>query len=246
MHCTKRSGEFKVMSIQHQHFSSLSSTQSFLRGNWHDLQSSGDHILISTDNQTKGMGRQGAAWKHLNHSLAMSFVISGHRPFLGLTSLEMACLVAKFFKNSPLQLKWPNDIFIEGKKCGGLILQNLSEEFLACGLGLNINQPANLLKCLDHDREAGALTLKNESSLRELAFEIYSFILNNRMSSKEIRQEFLERCLHLGKTCEIKQGKDVLTKGIFTGIGDQGEALIKDSSGFIRKNFSGSLVWKTS
>lgn len=122
-------------------------------------------------------------------------------------------------------------------------MQNLSGPLFACGLGLNINQTPGALKGLDHDRKAGALRLQDETLLKNLAYELYSFILNNRMSSKEIRKNFLDLCPHLDKACEIKQGDEVQGQGIFVGIGEQGEALLKDKAGPVRPHFSGSLYW---
>lgn len=255
MHCTKRSSEFKGVSIQHHHFPSLPSTQTFLKENWQQLRTAADgqFILVSTDEQSEGIGRQGAPWKHLNHSLAISFAVPGHQHILSLTSLEMACLVTKFFEHSALQLKWPNDLLIENKKCGGLILQNLSDEFFACGLGLNINQPDALLEGLvegpaegpDHNSQAGSLKLEAQSSLQNLPYELYSFILNNRLSSEEIQKTFRQRCLHLNRICEIKQGQEILAQGRFVGIGRQGEALIKNANGQTHGHFSGSLSWSS-
>jgi BirA family biotin operon repressor/biotin-[acetyl-CoA-carboxylase] ligase len=234
------------MSIQQHHFPTLFSTQSFLKENWEQLRPESDSILISTNQQTEGTGRQGSSWKYFEGSLAMSFAISSHRPFLGLTSLEVGCLVAEFFNDFPLYLKWPNDLFFQNKKCGGVILQNLSHDFLACGVGLNINQQDNTLDTIHDGQAASSLQLVNQTSLKTLSHQLYKYILNNRMDSEGIRKEFLKRCIHLNKQCTLKQGQKVLAKGKFTGIGEQGEALIKSTRGDIESHYTGSLYWDES
>lgn len=233
------------MSIQQHHFPTLTSTQTYLRENWDQLSLKSPQVLISTDRQTDGLGRQGAPWKHLNQSVAMSFAVSAHKPHVGLTALELGCLVINFFSGLPLQLKWPNDIIYQQKKCGGLILQNLSDNFFACGLGLNINSSQEELKGLDHGENASGLPSQGQTRVKDLSLQLYQFILQHRMNSFEIRQDFEKNCSHIQKNCLIKQGDEVLGEGLFIGVGEHGEALIKDPQGLRQKHFSGSLRWET-
>ncbi len=50
------------------------------------------------------------------------------------------------------QIKWPNDIFLNGKKIGGVLCEtiDLKQEFgIALGVGINVNMPQNLLDKID-------------------------------------------------------------------------------------------------
>lgn len=121
-------------------------------------------------------------------------------------------------------------------------MQSLSDHFFACGLGLNINEENEQLKKVDQGLEASSLPLKNFDK-KEMAHELYTFILENRMNSTQIKETFLNLCAHLNQRCQIKQNDKVIAESEFIGIGEHGEALLKGAEGEVQKHFSGSLRW---
>lgn len=105
-------------------------------------------IGLYTLNQTKGRGQYGNSWDILpNQNLALSLVF---QPLLNLngvlsnyyTAILVRDYIAKL-TDSEVQIKWPNDIILKGKKIGGILLEKIKknhEDFFIIGIGLNILQ----------------------------------------------------------------------------------------------------------
>ncbi|RLA63243.1 MAG: biotin--[acetyl-CoA-carboxylase] ligase [Epsilonproteobacteria bacterium] len=212
---------------QHIHLASVDSTQLYLKEHLED-----GNILISAEEQTHGVGRQKKKWVHQKNSLAFSFTLKPCE-VPTLTPLEVSVLIAKFIKENfalKLKLKWPNDLLNEkGEKCGGILIQNI-EGRLIVGVGINLSMERPIEKRELYPPGYFKIITPN----KELIRDIYSFILNNRSTPDEIRDLWEEKCIHLGKQVEI----DNIT-GVFEGIGEIGEALIR-SDGIIRV-YSGQL-----
>ena len=102
--------------------------------------------------QTAGIGQRGNHWEAApGQNLTFSLVL--HPSFLPadrqfkLTealSLAIADFLATFRLQTPIRIKWPNDIYVGGKKlCGILVSVRLAGGGIAaavCGIGLNVNQ----------------------------------------------------------------------------------------------------------
>lgn len=99
--------------------------------------------------QRQGRGRQGRAWHSpKDRNLALSVAIVGERfasslPLLPLAvGVAMAELLEAEFQ-LPVQLKWPNDLLVDGKKLGGILCEGaqVGVRFLGAvaGVGVNLN-----------------------------------------------------------------------------------------------------------
>jgi BirA family transcriptional regulator, biotin operon repressor / biotin---[acetyl-CoA-carboxylase] ligase len=110
-----------------------------------------DGAIVITDNQTAGKGQRGNNWeaessKNLTFSLLLkpSFLNINNQFYLNiLTSLAVIDTLEGI---APLgfTIKWPNDIFFNSSKIGGILIENvIKNNHLATsiiGIGLNINQ----------------------------------------------------------------------------------------------------------
>jgi BirA family transcriptional regulator, biotin operon repressor / biotin---[acetyl-CoA-carboxylase] ligase len=107
--------------------------------------------IIITANQTAGRGQRGNRWetepgKNLTFSLLLKpgFLDIRKQFFLNiLFSLGIRDYLTKS-ATSKVQIKWPNDIMLEEKKIGGVLIENqligTSINNTVVGIGLNINQ----------------------------------------------------------------------------------------------------------
>ncbi|OUR93696.1 biotin--[acetyl-CoA-carboxylase] ligase [Halobacteriovorax marinus] len=226
--------------IEHFHSEECASTQTslkeFIQENPHE-----ENILFSTLFQTLGRGRSGNGWESLDNSLAMSFKIRPNE-VMTLTSLELGILICQFFESHKLSLKWPNDLLtVEGLKCGGILCQGYNQNILV-GVGLNLGKSEEIRpnsnfkfgrSCIDSN-----LVLKS-SQIKEYCSKLYSFIIHNRLSSKEVREKWASYSIHLNKSVLIKD-QTIEERGVFIGIGESGEALL-NQKGLIKKIYTGSL-----
>ncbi len=112
-------------------------------------------LTIMADHQTAGRGQRGNVWQALP-SQNLTFSVLLRPTFLAATdqfALSMAvalavydALVALLGPAAGVRLKWPNDLYIDGRKTGGILIENtLRGTFLSTsvvGIGLNVNQKA--------------------------------------------------------------------------------------------------------
>lgn len=223
--------------IEQIHLPQCPSTQDILKKLFFARSTPTSTVLVSTSNQTNGVGRRGNHWDFYPYSLAFSFNIKANPSFL-ITPLEMAVLLAHFFSSKfhiDIQLKWPNDLILDTGKCGGILCQ--SDNLTDCFIGIGINGSA-LEK--DHYKfQAKALSLP-ENAQENLPYEIVSFIKKNRMRKEEVCHHWKEACFHMNRPVQIVDQNVITAEGQFCGIGENGEALIQTKAG-LKEIISGSL-----
>jgi BirA family biotin operon repressor/biotin-[acetyl-CoA-carboxylase] ligase len=127
-----------------------SSTNSLLN----DLNNQSDlteGTVVITNNQTAGRGQRGNKWEAApGLNLTFSFLlrprfIQAKDQFQLNMAISIAIAEAIRKMSIPhVKLKWPNDIFLNGKKIGGILMENQvqgsSISTSVGGIGLNINQ----------------------------------------------------------------------------------------------------------
>ena len=206
-----------------------------------------DGTMVITDHQYKGKGRQGRSWfaspgKAVTFSVILRSEISVQQNgFLSLAAVVAAAEAVEKFGLTPA-LKWPNDILISGKKCGGILVetkvQKDSIEYAVVGMGLNVNE--SFIELPEELRQTSTtLSAEKGSPLqREL---VVAWILNalekwidavKSGESDSLRSAWLEKCDHINKTVVFTKN-GVKKRGTFSGIDDNGAALIKTSDGKI-------------
>jgi len=92
--------------------------------------------LVTADEQTAGRGRQGRTWSaEPGDALLLSVVL---RALDELLPLRAAVAVAESIP-FPAQIKWPNDVWVEGKKVSGILVEGRPQEgWAVLGIGLNV------------------------------------------------------------------------------------------------------------
>ena len=130
---------------------SVDSTQTYLKKLLQEKKVEIPHAVIA-DIQTNGVGSRDNTWNGMDGNLFLSFVISlddlPRDLKLESSSIYFAYLLKDVLTNlnSSVWLKWPNDFYIKDKKIGGMIT-NVVDNYLVCGVGLNlVNSPKEFEK----------------------------------------------------------------------------------------------------
>lgn len=232
--------------MYHSHFNSIHSTQLYLRDNLVELKTHSTEVLISTSDQTMGIGRKGSQWDNYTNSLAMSFTLTPN--FVPtLTPIEIGILATDFLKKEygiSIYLKWPNDLMtVESKKCGGIIAQYIDSETIIGGFGLNlgsipeIDVPGHYKHGLGN--VSNTLKLTNDDQ-KNIPAKFYQYILSNRIQDvSSMQTRFKDACIHIGKSVQVDDD-GIIHEGLFMGIGKNGEALI-EINGAIQSILASSL-----
>jgi BirA family biotin operon repressor/biotin-[acetyl-CoA-carboxylase] ligase len=108
--------------------------------------------LIVADAQTAGRGRMGRSWRsERGAGIWLTLIERPHDPSgLEVLSLRVGLALAPAldpFASAPVELKWPNDLYVGAKKLGGVLIEarwrEQSLEWLAIGVGINLRPPAD-------------------------------------------------------------------------------------------------------
>jgi len=145
----------------HQTIDSTNQAASQAVNKRHAEQKNSTGIVVLSEYQTSGRGRRGKCWvspfaSNLYLSMVWDFE-QGATALQGL-SLSIGVAVSRALKQlgvQQVQLKWPNDIYIENKKLGGILLEMLGDPAGHCtviiGIGINHSMPKE--SGLDIDQE---------------------------------------------------------------------------------------------
>ena len=229
----------------------LSQTNSTNEDAWQYFRDgSPEGTLVITDNQQRGKGRRQNKWVSTNgKSLTFSFILQPELPLekLGLLPLLTGVSIVKAIQSeTSIQtgLKWPNDIMLNEKKMGGILIESKPSQNrlgVVVGVGLNINEsitdfPESLSK------QSSSLSMHTgEKYSRE---RILSAILNEFENLYQSQLDYIiplwqEYCIHRG-TSVIFHSENHRHRGIFQGINSLGHAEIKMNGK--TKSFSTGMV----
>ena len=110
---------------------------------------------VRADTQTKGRGTQGKEWisKKGNLFVSVFFKLKDSFPPFNEFALINPVIISNVIKNlcneHKISVKWPNDIFFNGKKVCGILQELITHKkhkFLIIGIGININSNPNINK----------------------------------------------------------------------------------------------------
>ena len=110
--------------------------------------------LLVAEHQTQGRGRMGRTWQSgpsgsLTFSIGLPLALndwSGLSLAVGAAIAEaLDPQVAGIDPQTPprLQIKWPNDIWLDGRKLGGILIETVSvgaQRMVVIGVGLNVSE----------------------------------------------------------------------------------------------------------
>ncbi len=193
-----------------------------------------DWTIVCTKEQQAGRGYKENIWhSEAGKNLTFSIYIEPH------CSIKKIFYLNKIITNAihktlhvlvPSKIKWPNDLIINNKKAGGILIENnlgKKVNFSVMGIGLNINQIhfKNLPK---------ATSLKNETRLHYNLDELrYSIVLNLQkeyqlLLNKEFEQIDFYFLKNLYKKDQIGVFKfqNRLENGIIKGVTPEGKLII--------------------
>ncbi len=128
------------------YFESISSTQEAAK----ELLKSGceEGVLVVAEEQLAGRGRMGRNWFSPRGGLWCSVVLRPRIPTsrvltLSLTAATAMALALRNQVGGDIKVKWPNDLLLEGKKLGGVLVEVEAEadivKVAVLGIGVNLN-----------------------------------------------------------------------------------------------------------
>lgn len=230
-------------SLGHVGFFSSTTSTNDIAAQW--LAGSPSHLsMIVADEQTSGRGRYGRTWyTRPNSALAVSFILTtGLVPssllrYSGLGSLAV-CETLLGLGVSDVQIKWPNDILIRSKKVGGVLAEvnwlGDKPNGIILGIGINfsktslpenvqLNYPATYLEA--HTK----LPVDRLEVLEQIVGKIIEW--NKKISTPEFIQAWEQKLAFMNQPIQVIFSKKESIEGKLFGIAENGEIVLKLSTG---------------
>lgn len=190
------------------------------------------HVIIA-EKQTKGRGRLGKKWSSPNSGNIYMTICTENDlsklPISLITGLICKKAINKISNKSIIMLKWPNDILLNNKKIGGILVE--SEVYnkktrTIIGIGINI-------KIKKEESWWGDLSeFSIEAKRNELINQILSdFIEKFDKLDFNWMDEWKNSCIHMNKKIKINDGNAFEKEAIFLDVDKNGNAIVKTDQG---------------
>jgi BirA family biotin operon repressor/biotin-[acetyl-CoA-carboxylase] ligase len=159
-----------------------------------------------------------------------------------LASLSVASAVGSY-PGLRAQLRWPNDVYIDGKKVCGILAERTGTA-VVLGIGVNVNQstfPDGVPNATSLATSSG-YQLERDRLLHILLRELddqYARALREGFNG--IMNDWRALCDMHGSHLSLRSGSDVIT-GVVEGIDDDGALLIRDDRGIDHRCFAGDAT----
>ena len=231
----------------------VDSTNNYAMGKIHSGEAKDGNAWFAKE-QTEGKGQLGRIWEtETGQNIILSIVadtrfLQVYQQFQLSVAVSLSCYdFFKAYHNIKLKIKWPNDLFWNDKKAGGILIENIIKgniwEWAVIGIGININQTA-FDEHLRNPVSVKQITGKDWDII-ELAKELcdcleqrYS-ILTTKNSNK-ILEEYNAVLYKLNEKVKLKKDNAVF-ETIIKAVSPEGMLLTKDT---MERTFNfGEVEW---
>lgn len=204
--------------------------------------------VLAAEIQTSGRGRRGRRWTSgLGASLTFSVLWRFEQGAAALSGLSLAvgvavarALQARGARN--VRLKWPNDVLVDGRKLGGILVElqgdALGPAAVVVGIGLNVRLPAAVRAAVDQPvadfAEAGGDSDRNAllaAVLREFAVVMDLFAAQGFAPFEAAFREM--HALH-GEAARVLLPDGRTLEGMVEGTGPDGALLLRAGQALVR------------
>ena len=203
-------------------------------------------FLLVANEQTRGRGRSGKGWLSPPGNFYGTFAVTVDRPafVMAQVSFVAAVALAQVLRDLDLepQLKWPNDVLIDGAKISGILLEKYVSVLLI-GMGVNLMHHPNQVGYDSVSLKDLGLDLEIESMATYLGMAFsQKFHLWSKEGFEPIRQAWIDQAFGLGQALEVRlPGREAIT-GIFEGLACDG-ALQLDTENGLRLLHAGEVYF---
>lgn len=178
--------------------------------------------------QTNGKGQRNKNWhSQPGENILLSVVIQpqqGFQPFPFLFNASVALICRQFLEEitaAKVNIKWPNDLYINDRKAGGILIENIyrgkSWNWSVIGIGINVNQ-LGFPDAIRNPISIKEITGKNQDSealARQLHMKIVEHFENsNEINADEIMNSYNKSLYGAGKTVVLKKNEEVFNTEI--------------------------------
>jgi BirA family biotin operon repressor/biotin-[acetyl-CoA-carboxylase] ligase len=207
--------------------------------------------IIVADEQTRGRGRLKRAWLTPEGNIALSVILYPDVSILHSLIMLAALAVVRSIETVTgleTQIKWPNDILINGKKVCGILVENDLQggkvNYAVIGIGINVylrpeDSPEIRLSATSLYGESGK-QVSRLKVIRHLLVEMER-LYTNLSPGGSVYEEWRNRLVTLGKEVRITEGETVY-EGVAESVDIYGSLMLRSPDGSLRKILAGDVT----
>ncbi|MDB4516041.1 biotin--[acetyl-CoA-carboxylase] ligase [Crocinitomicaceae bacterium] len=212
---------------------------------------------VMAETQTAGRGRLGRAWfSPPGVNLYCSYIVRPkiaveHYPRLTLAAGVAIATCLHDYSHNDVGLKWPNDLFIGARKCGGILSETSTDSegrlFAVIGIGINCNLSADDIPADLRDRATSLLIEGGKAIDRK---RLYSQLRTALLATlEEFEQQGFSSVLKRWHKYDLFRGRQMAwqrpdgsrVEGENLGPAEDGSLLVRDAQGFVHRVLSGDV-----
>jgi BirA family biotin operon repressor/biotin-[acetyl-CoA-carboxylase] ligase len=217
-------------------------------------------VVVLTNSQPAGKGRQGRRWVDMSgyNALSSTILYPSFPPYF-LVMIAAVAVVDAIADTCGLNatIKWPNDVLMGQRKVSGILIETshdrLGRLFAIVGIGVNVNGHMSQLNTVDPSSlplVTTATTLEEECGHEVSRERLITHLLRHIETmylalqqetldptmistgpiSRLIRERWRNQLSTLGRTTQVRQGTTLLS-GVAEDVNEQGELLLRTPSG---------------
>ena len=211
--------------------------------------------LVAADRQTKGRGSRGRSWESpAGESIYMTLLL---RPEFSPASASMLTLVMGLsavqgmeqVTGAALQIKWPNDVVLNGKKVVGILTEMSAQvdyiEHLVIGVGVNVNGKEFPQELQDKATSLAAQLGKEFCRAGLAAAILEAFERNYEIFCRTedlsgLKEEYQRVLANAGKQVRVLDPASPYS-GLALGIDERGQLLVRREDGTLERVYAGEV-----
>lgn len=214
-------------------------------------QGAAEGTVIIAGEQTEGKGRRERQWLSPTGNIALSIILYPDIkavPYLIMVASIAAGQSIEAISGRCPQIKWPNDILVDGKKVCGILIENEVKgnniAFSIIGIGINVDlnvadypEIANTAASMKPGPGKGDLRVK---IIRSLLIE-FEKLYCQLPDGKIIFEAWRNKLITLGKKVRAKSGNQII-EGIAESVDESGALMIRQSDGRLTREVAGDVT----
>ena len=208
-------------------------------------------MVVWAKEQTAGRGRQSRIWISKPGNLFCSVILRPDCVPARVSEISFVVPVAArealadLATSHEFLIKWPNDLLIDGRKIGGILIESTLREggveSVVAGVGLNlVSYPEGTEFPATSLQAVAGIAATTDAALAAFCARFQHWYHLWRIEGfQPIREAWLENCHPVGTDLMVRQAGGFVT-GAFHGL-DDGGALLLDRAGKIERFESGDI-----
>ena len=226
--------------------------------------------LLVADRQSSGVGRGSHQWWSPDGCLMFSMAIpiessepasanASSEPLVSsaLLPLRVGCTIAEcleHFSSAKPMVKWPNDVYISGKKVCGVLIEVIPKQSMApsvaiIGIGINcavdfkaapVDVQTNATSLHEWTRPGAIAPASTEDVLVQFVHHWIGLEQRQRENPRWLLEHWPERSLLDGQWVEVKHPAG-LAKGLCLGINEAGAILVQNERLEVTEVLAGTI-----